>query len=669
MYKKVLFFALVCLCCLQTYSQTIDDVQVQYNEFAKMQMSGVQGVNSYNALYLCYENCIALLDSSSEGTSEWQLSRQMLYKIHPYFPAAAYWFWRQKDRERTTDFAEAYVNIRNHKALASEKFENREDYATFAWMAATRAFNSENYAKAVTYLDAYIKSDYADKREDAYRFLAGAYIKLNDKMQAKYVLDQGLMFYPENVPMLKMAINLLAELKNDDLHLQKYITQLIKIEPQNEALLNIQAQLYERSKEFEKAIQYYQKLKELKPQNLEIARHLAVDNYNAGVMYVEKMNELKIEDARKNKKEINKYEEIAKSYFLASADIFNQVLFNDPLAINYAYALANAYAYLGDQENLNSVNEKIVTLGHQPVMGEPDMKLMNYNRDTAKVSLVSNVSDKSGNSYSESDKGVNSNAMILSDVDMDIPENHTKNSNTLVLIIANEDYAKVAKVPNADHDGSIFALYCNRVLGVPEESIRQYHNVTYGELLDAIEDMKSLSKYYRRVIVYYAGHGIPDDDTKTAYILPVDADGKQLRVCYPLSELYGELAELEVDYTTVFIDACFSGATRKDEMVMSARAVAIDVDDDEIEGKVVVFSAATGSQTALSYDEQHHGMFTYYLLKKLKETNGEVTLSELGNYITENVSRQSRLINHKDQTPTVVVGYGFGDEWQLLKLK
>jgi hypothetical protein len=120
----------------------------------------------------------------------------------------------------------------------------------------------------------------------------------------------------------------------------------------------------------------------------------------------------------------------------------------------------------------------------------------------------------------------------------------------------------------------------------------------------------------------------------------------------------------------VFLDACFSGATRKDgEMLMSARSIAIDVDENEIDGKLVVFSAASGDQTALSYDDKHHGMFTYFLLKKLKDTAGDVDLHTLGSYIAENVALQARLVNRKEQIPTVVPGYGFGEEWKTLKLK
>lgn len=104
-------------------------------------------------------------------------------------------------------------------------------------------------------------------------------------------------------------------------------------------------------------------------------------------------------------------------------------------------------------------------------------------------------------------------------------------------------------------------------------------------------------------------------------------------------------------------------------MLMSARSVAIAVDDNEVEGNIVIFSAATNDQSALAYDEQKHGMFTYYLLKKLKESRGDINLQELSDYIKDNVTLQARLKNHKDQTPTVIPGVSMGEKWKHIKLK
>jgi hypothetical protein len=83
----------------------------------------------------------------------------------------------------------------------------------------------------------------------------------------------------------------------------------------------------------------------------------------------------------------------------------------------------------------------------------------------------------------------------------------------------------------------------------------------------------------------------------------------------------------------------------------------------------VVFSAAQGDETAYPFKEKEHGMFTYYLLKKLKETSGNVSLEELGQYVTDQVSRKSIVSNGKSQTPTIVPSGTMGEGWRTLKLK
>ena len=62
-------------------------------------------------------------------------------------------------------------------------------------------------------------------------------------------------------------------------------------------------------------------------------------------------------------------------------------------------------------------------------------------------------------------------------------------------------------------------------------------------------------------------------------------------------------------------------------------------------------------------------MFTYYLLKKLKKTKGETTLGELGDYLQQEVGRQSFDENQKTQNPTVSASASLGNTWRSMKLR
>ncbi len=259
----------------------------------------------------------------------------------------------------------------------------------------------------------------------------------------------------------------------------------------------------------------------------------------------------------------------------------------------------------------------------------------------------------------------------VSDVDVNIPFSGKRNVNTFALIIANENYQDVAKVPNALNDGTIFAQYCERILGIPQKNIHIVKDATLNNIKREINRIKQISDVYKanaNILVYYAGHGLPDEATHDAYLLPVDGYPSDLSTCLKLDELYVTLGKMPVSNVVVILDACFSGAQRGEGMLTSARGVAIKAKTDVPSGKTLVISAAQNDETAYPYTEKGHGLFTYFLLKKLKDTRGNTTWGELSDYITEEVKKISIVENGKLQTPSTVASPSFTN-WKTTKLQ
>ena len=260
---------------------------------------------------------------------------------------------------------------------------------------------------------------------------------------------------------------------------------------------------------------------------------------------------------------------------------------------------------------------------------------------------------------------------IISYVDKDIPETGKEQNNTFALIIANENYQEVAQVPNALNDGQIFAEYCQKTLGIPEENIRYVADATLNVIrrqLNWLTQVMEVHDGEAQVIFYYAGHGIPDESSKSAYLLPVDGYGTDVSSGFSLDKLYAELGSKPAKSVIVLLDACFSGANRDGKMLASARGVAIRTKQETPKGNMVVFSAAQEDQTAYPYAEKAHGLFTYYILKKLKETKGKVTLGELEDYVTSEVKKRSIIINNKLQAPIINPSSG-AENWKNWKMR
>lgn len=261
---------------------------------------------------------------------------------------------------------------------------------------------------------------------------------------------------------------------------------------------------------------------------------------------------------------------------------------------------------------------------------------------------------------------------LSSAVDKDIPASSVVNDKTFAVIIANEDYQNTSNVPYAINDGGVFRNYCEKTLGIPAKNIHYVANATLNNIQGEVNWLENVLQSYEgqaKAIFYYAGHGIPDEASKDSYLLPVDGIGSNVRTGYKLQNLYASLGSMPSKSVTVFLDACFSGANRDGEMINpNLRGVVIRANAAAPSGNMVVFSAAQGYETAMPYAEESHGMFTYYLLKKLQETSGDVTYQELGEYLRRNVQRNSSVLG-KAQTPVITPSATVGDEWKNWKLK
>lgn len=256
-------------------------------------------------------------------------------------------------------------------------------------------------------------------------------------------------------------------------------------------------------------------------------------------------------------------------------------------------------------------------------------------------------------------------------VDIYIPTNSILNDKTFVVIIANELYKTEAKVEYAINDGFIFREYCVKTLGVPVKNVHYVPNGTLNDIRKEINWLINIDNAFRdeaKIIFYYAGHGIPDDSSKESYLLPIDGYSSDISTGYSLDYLYSEFGKFSAKQVIVFLDACFTGSKRDGNVLSASRGVSVKPKFNTPLGNMVVFSASQDTQTANQYKEKKHGLFTYYLLKKLQETEGNVSLYELSNYVIKCVSQKSIVENEKIQTPSISISIQLRDNWKNLKL-
>jgi hypothetical protein len=262
-----------------------------------------------------------------------------------------------------------------------------------------------------------------------------------------------------------------------------------------------------------------------------------------------------------------------------------------------------------------------------------------------------------------------------SDVDINIPQNDYKNPNRFALIIGNEDYAShqpdletEVNVKYAVNDAEAFRNYCQTALGVPSENIIFITNATMVDMMRGLTKINLFAKNLNgqgELFFYYAGHGLPHEETHEPYLLPVDISGSELNLAIKLADVYQKLNEYPCRNVTCFLDCCFSGGARCQQL-LAVRGVKIKPKDILLSKNLVVFSASSGQQSAMAFDGKNHGLFTYYLLKKLQETSGKVTYGELAGYIRQNVALQAIRMNNKEQEPQLNISPDMESQWESL---
>lgn len=267
-------------------------------------------------------------------------------------------------------------------------------------------------------------------------------------------------------------------------------------------------------------------------------------------------------------------------------------------------------------------------------------------------------------------------ASLRSDVDKNIPQNLVKYPNRFALIIGNEDYHSFqpglqseSDVPFAINDATSFKNYCSTLLGIEERNIIFLTNAssaTIKQAIDKITQLVSLQGNNAELIFYYAGHGFPDEISKEPFIIPVDVSATNLQSGIKLYDLYQKFATTNAGKITVFLDACFSGGGR-DAGLMAARGIKVTPKQGALVGNFVVFASTQGDQVALPFQDKQHGMFTYFLLKKLQETQGVCTYSELFDFVKTKVLENSIRENSKRQEPMMNLSPKVSEEWGFWK--
>ncbi len=191
--------------------------------------------------------------------------------------------------------------------------------------------------------------------------------------------------------------------------------------------------------------------------------------------------------------------------------------------------------------------------------------------------------------------------------------------------------------------------------------VETLENATRRDVLKALDRLSKRALPEDNILVYYAGHGFLDDETRRGFWVPVDAEGNDSTTYLRNSTIRDELNLIakRSRHTLLISDSCFSGTLLR-EGTRGARPVgnAEQYFKKVANKKSVQIMTAGGVEFVDdNYQSSGHSPFTYFLLNELKNNDRKMlTVSELSNSVTQMVA------NNVEQVPQSGVLQGAGDE-------
>lgn len=153
-----------------------------------------------------------------------------------------------------------------------------------------------------------------------------------------------------------------------------------------------------------------------------------------------------------------------------------------------------------------------------------------------------------------------------------------------------------------------------------EENIRLLANPTRDELIRSLDALAYELTDKDNLLIFYAGHGLWDDQLKKGFWIPADANTDNRANWFSNSDLRDYIGGIRAKHTLLISDACFSGGIFKTREAFSAISPAT-VELYKLPSRKAMTS---GAMTTVP-DES---VFIEYLLRRLEENSSPVLSAE-----------------------------------------
>lgn len=185
-------------------------------------------------------------------------------------------------------------------------------------------------------------------------------------------------------------------------------------------------------------------------------------------------------------------------------------------------------------------------------------------------------------------------------------------------------------------------------------------DATRNNIIQKLEELTTTINKDDNVLIFYAGHGQYNKRLDKGYWVPVDSQSKSVAGYISNNDIKTFLGGIPSKHTFLITDACFAG-----DIFRGPKTESIPFDPNnmtkyykEVHRKPSRLALTSGSLEEVSdAGKNNHSVFTYYLIKALKENTGKyLDASQLFDEF------KMAVVNNSEQTPQLNVVRGTDDE-------
>lgn len=236
-----------------------------------------------------------------------------------------------------------------------------------------------------------------------------------------------------------------------------------------------------------------------------------------------------------------------------------------------------------------------------PLFVPNDYKL--FQASTSATRMVSQPSNNSQPVVSENDQNSKLDRSIV---------NYFSSKKYHALIIAVSDYGdyRITPLDEPVNDATKLKNVLNSEYTFEEENISFLNNPTRTEIIEAFDRLQSSIGEEDNLLIFYAGHGIWDENLKQGFWLPSDSKIDSKVAWLSNATIRDYIGGINAKHTLLVADACFSGGIFKSREVFVQNRASLEL------AKLPSRKAITSGAMKTVPDKS---VFIEYLLKRLEQ--------------------------------------------------